>query len=175
MTEFYVYRIVGDGPARAEVEKQLETLDTRANAEPAWRDYGQVIMADDYDDSATEWLVRAQQVVLEISRPRPEDRVLDLGTGTGALALGLSPKVKEILAVDISPKMLEKVDARQLPNVRTLLASFDDFAEKFGGKADLVVSNYALHHLDGEEKSRALASIASVLSPGGRFVLGDKK
>ncbi len=130
-------------------------------------------MADDYDEEATDWLIRAQETVLELSRPRPEDRVVDLGTGTGALALGLSPRVKDILGVDISPRMLEKVGNRNLPNVRTLLASFDNFEEKLEGKADLVVSNFAMHHLDAEEKKRALTSIASVLAPSGRFVLGD--
>ena len=130
-------------------------------------------MADDYDETSTEWLLRAQKVVLELSHPRPQDRVLDLGTGTGALTLGLAPKAKEVVAIDISPRMLEKVDARNLTNVRTLLASFDDFARKETGMADLIVSNFAMHHLDQDEKTRALDAIASVLAPKGRFVLGD--
>lgn len=130
-------------------------------------------MADDYDESSTEWLTRAQQVVLEVSHPKAGERAIDLGTGTGVLAKGLASRLKEVIAIDISIRMLEKVDARNLPNVRTLMASFDDFESKISEKADLVVSNFAMHHLDQIGKGKAMESIASVLSPKGRFVLGD--
>ncbi len=130
-------------------------------------------MADDYDETSTEWLIRAQQVVLESARPKPGEKAVDLGTGTGVLAAGLSSRVKEVLAIDISPRMLEKVDARNIPNVQTLLASFSDFESKISAPVDLIVSNFAIHHLGQREKESALNSIARILDPKGRFVLGD--
>ncbi|MDP6959688.1 MAG: class I SAM-dependent methyltransferase, partial [Planctomycetota bacterium] len=130
-------------------------------------------MADEYDESSTEWLTRAQQVVLESSRPKEGERAIDLGTGTGVLAKGLAPRLKEVIAIDISVRMLEKVDSHKLPNVKTLLASFDDFEPNISGHIDLVVSNFAMHHLDQIGKAKAIKSISSVLSPKGRFVLGD--
>lgn len=39
--------------------------------------------------------------------------------------------------------------------------------------ADLVVSNYCFHHLDGDGKRRALSEAHRVLKPGGRLVFGD--
>ena len=130
-------------------------------------------MAEDYDETSTEWLIRSQQVVLEVARPKPEEKAIDLGTGTGVLAKGLCTRLKEVLAIDISIRMLEKVDERKLPNVRTLNASFADFGTKISGPIDLVVSNFAMHHLDQNEKENAIRSIAEVLTPKGRFVLGD--
>ena len=130
-------------------------------------------MAEDYDETSTEWLIRAQQVVLEVAHPKAGESAIDLGTGTGVLAKGLSPRLKEVIAIDISIRMLEKVDARNLPNVRTLMASFEDFESKISEKVDLVVSNFAMHHLDQKEKENAIKSITSVLAPKGRFVLGD--
>ena len=130
-------------------------------------------IADEYDENATEWLLRTQEVVLQTASPGPNDRVIDLGAGTGVLAAGLATRVNEILAVDISPRMLEKIAERNLPNVETLLANFETFPNHYDGKADLVVSNFAMHHLDQFEKTNAISKIASVLSPKGRFVLGD--
>src|SRR5262249_16021221 len=41
------------------------------------------------------------------------------------------------------------------------------------GAFDLVVSALAVHHLDPTEKADLFRRIASVLNPGGRFVLAD--
>ena len=70
----------------AEVDKLLEVLPTRAVAGPAWRDYGQVIVAEDYDEMlriADE--IASEHVQVMTTR---DDWFLDNMTNYGALFLG---------------------------------------------------------------------------------------
>jgi ubiquinone/menaquinone biosynthesis C-methylase UbiE len=114
--------------------------------------------------------------VLELAEPRPDDEVVDLGAGTGLLALAIAPAVADVVAVDISERMLERLDDRAasdgVRNLRTLEADLrhlplDDES------ATLVVSNYAFHHLDDPGKELALSEARRVLRPGGRLVICD--
>jgi ubiquinone/menaquinone biosynthesis C-methylase UbiE len=45
--------------------------------------------------------------ILELASPSPDMVALDVGCGTGALALKLAPRCKRVIGVDISSKMLE--------------------------------------------------------------------
>jgi sulfopropanediol 3-dehydrogenase len=70
----------------AEVERQLDILPTRANAEPAWRDYGQVIVAASYQEMreiADE--IASEHVQVMTDR---DDWFLSEMTNYGALFLG---------------------------------------------------------------------------------------
>ena len=114
--------------------------------------------------------------VVELAQPQPDDEVVDLGAGTGLLALALAPTVAEVVAVDISGRMLERLDRRAasdgVGNLRTLEADLrhlplDDES------ATLIVSNYAFHHLDDAGKELALSEARRILRPGGRLVVCD--
>jgi ubiquinone/menaquinone biosynthesis C-methylase UbiE len=114
--------------------------------------------------------------LLAISGPRPADACVDLGAGTGFVALALAPLVDSVLAVDISPEMAESLDARAaqagLRNVRAEVADLRAF-ELPTASVDLVVSSYALHHLKDEDKQALAAEMARWLRPGGRVVVAD--
>jgi len=114
--------------------------------------------------------------IVELAEPRRDDRVVDLGAGTGLLALALAPRVCEVVAVDISERMLERLDdaavADGVLNIEFVTGDLrrlplDDES------ATLVVSNYAFHHLDDSGKELALAEARRILRPGGRLVIGD--
>jgi ubiquinone/menaquinone biosynthesis C-methylase UbiE len=114
--------------------------------------------------------------IVELSEPRRDDRVVDLGAGTGLLALALAPHVQQLVAVDISERMLERLDdtaaADGVHNVEPLVADLRrlPLADE---SATLVVSNYAFHHLDDPGKELALAEARRILRPGGRLVICD--
>ena len=114
--------------------------------------------------------------VVELAEPRPDDRVVDLGAGTGLLALALAPRVRDLVAVDISEPMLDRLDdaasADGVHNVTPLVADLRRLPLE-DECATLVVSNYAFHHLDGSGKELALAEARRVLQPGGRLVICD--
>jgi tRNA (cmo5U34)-methyltransferase len=100
--------------------------------------------------------------------------LLELGTGTGetlAQVLPFHPDARTI-GLDESDAMLAEARMRLLGyNVRLLVADLSDPLPP--GPFDLVVSVLAIHHLDGPGKAALFRRVAEVLSPGGRFVLGD--
>jgi len=107
---------------------------------------------------------------------RPDDRILEIGCGTGEFSIELSKHCREVLALDISEGMLEyareKAKSRNRNNISFVKGGFltyDADNELF----DAVVSQLALHHLPDFWKFTALKHIHSMLKTGGRFYLRD--
>ena len=130
--------------------------------------------ADAYDEDQDSAAYRAcVDFVVDHAAPESNDVVLDLGTGTGAIAFALAPNAAEIIGRDISDGMLErareKADEGGAENV-----SFGDGrfrAPNVDRPVDIVTSNFAMHHLGDDEKREAIDTIAD-LGPR-RIVLGD--
>lgn len=128
--------------------------------------------ADEYDSENDNELIRtSMSLVVEHASPTPDDTVVDLGTGTGAIALALSDDAGTVVGRDISEAMLErareKAAEQDIGNVE-----FDKgrFRNPNVEAADVVVSNFAMHHLGDEEKREAIEVIAG-LNPR-RVVIG---
>ncbi|WP_226006315.1 class I SAM-dependent methyltransferase [Natrinema salinisoli] len=129
--------------------------------------------AGEYDDSKSDEYHACANLVVEHAAPEPDDVVLDLATGTGAIALALAPDATRVVGRDISEGMLEEAE-RKAADAGLENLSFDtgSFREpNYDGPVDVVTSNFALHHLSDEEKREAIAVIAD-LEPR-KFVLGD--
>jgi ubiquinone/menaquinone biosynthesis C-methylase UbiE len=114
--------------------------------------------------------------IVELAEPRRDDLVVDLGAGTGLLARALAPRVHEVVAVDLSERMLARLDdevaADGLYNVETVVGDLRRLPLE-DESATLVVSNYAFHHLHDTGKELALAEARRILRPGGRLVICD--
>jgi len=112
------------------------------------------------------------QKVLQIHKPTPEDRVVDLGCGWGTFCFALAPAVKEIVGVDFSEKSIELCEKRlaQLPfdNVNFLCADGGD-TRLPGGTFDLVIAADLFEHLYPEDSTRVFNEAYRLLAPGGRF------
>jgi len=130
-------------------------------------------VAPEYDDDKTEEYRACVSLVVEYADPTTEDTVLDLGCGTGAIGLALAEDAGRVLGRDISEGMMaearEKAEARGLDNVSIEAGTFRE--PNVEESVDIVVSNFAMHHLSDEEKRAAIGVIAD-LGPR-RFVLGD--
>lgn len=102
--------------------------------------------------------------------------VVDLGAGTGQFTLAVAPACRRVVAVDVSPVMLEvlrnNVQASGAGNIMIAHAGFLTY-EHEGEPADVIYSRFALHHLPDFWRGIALARIAGMLRPGGVFRLSD--
>jgi ubiquinone/menaquinone biosynthesis C-methylase UbiE len=102
--------------------------------------------------------------------------VIDLGAGTGQFTLAAASIGARVVAVDVSPVMLNLLQAKirgaALTNVEVVQAGFLTY-EHSGAPADFVYSRYALHHLPDFWKAVALARLRRVLRPGGVLRLSD--
>ncbi len=114
--------------------------------------------------------------IIALASASLDDRVLDVGSGTGLLALAVAPRCRGVWAVDVAPAMVEHlrwvVTGQGLDNVYPVVASATSLPLE-DGAVDLVLSNYCFHHLTESEKRKAIAEAFRVLRPGGRLVFGD--
>ena len=101
----------------------------------------------DYPDEVID-LLRERFRLSETSR------VLDLGCGTGQIALKVAPYVSEVIAVDPQEDMLkegqELADAKKVTNVRWVLGESNDLPSMSAtiGNIDLAVIARAFHWMD---------------------------
>ncbi|MGC8626064.1 MAG: class I SAM-dependent methyltransferase [Acidimicrobiales bacterium] len=132
--------------------------------------------ASSWDSDASPLLGRVVSAVLAAADARPGMTAVDLGCGTGSLALELARMGVQVIAVDISPVMIarlrEKAARAGLDCISCVVGAVQGF-DLPEASVDLVVSNYALHHLRNNEKEVLVRSVARWLRPGGRFVVGD--
>jgi cyclopropane fatty-acyl-phospholipid synthase-like methyltransferase len=102
--------------------------------------------------------------------------LIDLGCGTGSLAIEAAKRCREAVAVDVSRSMLRFVETRAaaagLRNLRTAHGGFLSY-DHAGPSADFLVTKYALHHLPDFWKGVALLRLNAMLRPGGVLFLRD--
>ena len=104
--------------------------------------------------------------LLTLLEPRPGERILDVGCGTGHLTARIAESGAGVWGIDSSPAMVAQ--ARQnYPRLHFQLADAQNYraTEAF----DAVFSNAALHWMP--DADGVAASIAHALRPGGRLIL----
>lgn len=105
-------------------------------------------------------------------------RVLDFGAGTGLLTARLAPRCREVVALDISPKMIEvlatKISREAWTHVHAIAGTIDELAHtraEFAAPFDLVVASSVCSFLP--DFPSTLLHLRSALRPGGLFVQWD--
>lgn len=115
------------------------------------------------DQAAYEYTLGRTRTYLTL-----QDRVLELGCGTGSTALLLAPNLKQITAIDLSPGMLaiarQKAASTGVKNV-----SFEVGADVPKQGPYEVVMGYSLFHLVPDMEKR-FAQINELLPKGGYFI-----
>jgi ArsR family transcriptional regulator len=100
--------------------------------------------------------------------------VADLGAGEGALAQLLAQRADQVIAVDISPKMVafgqELARKNGLANLEFRIGDIEDPPIE-DAALDLAVLSQALHH--AVRPQRAIAAAFRILKPGGRLIVLD--
>lgn len=124
----------------------------------------------------------AYQQKLQVTRKylQPDMVLLEFGCGTGSTAIAHASYVTQILATDISAKMIEiaqaKADAGEVKNVTFKQAAIDDFSAD-DQTFDAVMGHSILHLV--EDRDAVIAKVHKMLKPGGIFIsntacLGDR-
>lgn len=114
--------------------------------------------------------------VIEALKVKPDDRVCDLGAGSGLFTRPLAQKANGkgvVYAVDIDPELLKHVERlaqeQKLTNIKPILASETD--AKLPEAVDLIAIIDTLHHISNQ--AEYLKGLKKHLKPGGRIAIID--
>ena len=107
---------------------------------------------------------------LELSKDK---KVLEIGLGTGRVAVKVAPFCERLTGIDISPKTIERAK-ENLKNYRNIDFICDDFsAYDFGGTFDVIYSSLTMMHF--KNKEQVISKVATLLNVNGIFCLSIDK
>ncbi len=153
---------------------------------PEWQyDEMQQVGTDYTDEAQVEAYDRQMQRLRDVNETeaiiksinlKRNEMILEIGTGTGSFAIEAARHCEKVIAIDVSPKMLEFAQQKArmigITNIEFNHAGFLTYCHT-GEPFDAVVSQLALHHLPDFWKMIALKRIYHLLKNGGTFYLGD--
>jgi ubiquinone/menaquinone biosynthesis C-methylase UbiE len=121
--------------------------------------------------------VRYKTLLIEQANLQPGHKVLDLGCGTGTLAImakAVQPEA-EVIGLDADPEMLEQ--AIRKSTEQKIMVKFDvGFTNELpypDASFDRVMSSIMIHHLKTPDKWTTAHEVFRVLKPGGELHIID--
>jgi demethylmenaquinone methyltransferase/2-methoxy-6-polyprenyl-1,4-benzoquinol methylase len=108
------------------------------------------------------------------------DRVLEIGCGTGTLAILMAEKGANVVGIDASPAMLEeaqtKIAQREMGERVTIkFLDASQIADEFQPTSfDLIVSTLVFSEIPYDEQRHVLEACRRLLAPGGRLLIADE-
>ena len=124
---------------------------------------------NDWDSSAYDgsysFVYEYGSDVVDLLDPRPDERILDLGCGTGHLTDRIADAAAEVVGIDQSAEMIEQARAAY-PTREFRRGDAREFT--VSQPFDAVFSNVVLHWIDDQDA--VLNRVADALRPRGRFV-----
>jgi len=130
--------------------------------------------AEKYRKSRTHSDPTTLDHIIQLLSPSGKEKGLDVGCGGGHMAVALAARIRELVAIDVTPQMLVQTSMlageRGLSNTGTCLADAQDLpfhSESF----DIVSCRIVLHHILGAGK--AVAEMGRVLKGSGKLFIQD--
>lgn len=122
----------------------------------------------------------AGRVALGRIEPGREDVLLDVGTGTGEIAIAAARICRQVIGIDVSRRSLEqariKAEREHVDNVIFSYGAFEDPCAELDlsvYKITKILAVYSLHHLPDPMKKQSLLTLAELLNRPGYMVIGD--
>lgn len=112
------------------------------------------------------------QNIREKLKLNADDTLMDICSGNGLITFPFSKYVKEIVAVDISEKLISQINNANISNVTTIIADIRglNFEEN---KFSKIIFYFALQHFTEQETLFIFKKIKKWLKKGGKCYIGD--
>lgn len=127
--------------------------------------------------------IRHRDVILNFAHAKSGDKLLDVGTGRGLLAVSAAQRGCQVTAIDTwskwdlggngKAKLQANIVAEGVSQIDIINADARDIPFS-DGSFDLVVSNFVVHNIKSVEgRRKAIHEMWRVLRPNGRLVISD--
>ena len=110
--------------------------------------------------------------IIDMIKELKVSKILDMGIGSGDMIFPLYELGYEITGVDLSQKMID-IALLKMPKIKLILSTFNDAIESITDKFDIIMFNYAIHHINYDEQIELLLECQTLLNNNGFIIIGD--